>query len=183
MKKFGQKRCVQPHLTQEQVEHMIGEAIGDITINKTMAAEMRKRLKSSHAEHSSTEVCEVSRLQAEQSRQKHRIDVMQDNLFDGTISKDEYKKKKAEAVAMIASLQLEIDRLRQVNLDYKEQGAQVIELMAGFKKVFEAADLDGKVRILNVVLDKVILKGDETWFNWNPPFDQLLFINQERKGE
>jgi len=183
LRKFGQKRCIQRRYTQEEIEGLIGEALGDITINKAMAGEMRKRLKSSHVEHSSTEVREVSRLQAEQSRQTKRINVMQDRLFDGTITNDEYKNRKAEAVAMIASLQLEIDRLRQVNLDYKEQGAQVIELMAGFKKVYEAADLDGKVRILNVVLDKVILKGDETWFNWNPPFDQLFFINQEGKGE
>ena len=62
------------------------------------------------------------------------------------------------------------------------RSAQVIELMAGFKKVYEAADLEGKIRALNVVLDKVTLKGDETWFSWAPPFDQLFFINQERKG-
>ena len=186
-KKFGQKRCIQPHHTQADVDRMIAEALGEVTINKEMAAEMRQRLKASHAEHSSGEARELHRLQAEQSRQTNRIDVMQDNLFDGTITKAEYTKKKGEAVAMIASLQAEIDRLRQVNLDYKAQGAQVIELMTGFKKVYEAADLDGKVRILNVVLDKVILKGDNTWFAWSPPFDTLFtlgsFINQEGKGE
>ena len=183
MKKFGQKRCIQRRYTQEEIDDLITEALGEVTINKEMAEEMRKRLKASHAEHSNTEGRELSRLQAEQSRQDRRINVMQDTLFDGTITKEEYKKKKAEAVALIASLQAEIDRLRQVNLDYKAQGAQVIELMAGFKKVYEAADLDGKVRILNVVLDKVILKGDSTWFSWAPPFDQLFFINQEGKGE
>lgn len=186
-KKFGQKRCIQPYLKQVDVDEMISKELGEIIINEKMAAEMRRRLKQSRVERTSDEARELQRLLSEQTKQKNRIDGWMDALGDRTMSKEEYNKKKAAAEATVASLQIEIDRLRQVNDKYREQGAQVIELMSGFKKLYEAADLDGKARYLNVVLDKIILKGDDTWFAWSPPFDTLFaigpLINSEIKGE
>ncbi len=186
-KKFGQKRCIQPYLKQLDVDEMIAKELGELMINETMAAEMRRRLKQSRVERTSDEAKELQRLLSEQTKQKNRIDAWAEALGDRTMSHEEYTKKVNGAKAAIASAQVEINRLRQVNDKYREQGAQVIELMSGFKKLYEAADFDGKARYLNVVLDKIILKGDETWFAWNPPFDTLFaiapLINSETKGE
>ena len=83
--------------------------------------------------------------------------------------------------------QLAIDRMARHNVKYKEQGSEIIELLRGFKEVYLAADLEGKSKILSVMLDRVILKGEETQFIWHEPFSTLFtlgsFINKGKWGE
>jgi len=167
---------------------MFSNALGNIFINDELAAKVREQLKESNMRQSSDEATEIERLQREQTKWEHRLDQMQYCLFDGTITKEEYMSKKKEAVAVIARTQADIDNLRRFNLRYKEQGVEIIDLIKGFKKIYEEADLDGKVRILDIVLDKVILKADleESFFKWKPGFDLLFgaqsFINSKIKG-
>ncbi len=186
-KHFGRKWCKQPRYPQRIIDQMIRKELGTLAINEDMAVKIRQRLKQTHAKETEAERRELQRLQSEQTKLTNRLDAMQNYLYDGTITKEEYLKKKSEALSALTSVQAELDRLTHTNLAYKEQGARIIEMMQGFKSVYEAADWQGKAKILNVVLDRIILKGDDTFFQWTPQFGTLFtlapIINKKAKGE
>ncbi len=56
------------------------------------------------------------------------------------------------------------------------------------KQTYANQDLRGKARILQILLDRVIMKGEEANFVWLPPFGTLfnmgeLVIRNNRWGE
>jgi hypothetical protein len=61
----------------------------------------------------------------------------------------------------------------------------IIELLKGFKDTYLKSDFETKAKILSVVLNKVILKGEDTYFIWKQPFGFLFDISKlaKEKGE
>jgi site-specific DNA recombinase len=187
VKQFGQKRCIQPYHPQKDVDKMIMQKLGEIAINEAQALKLRAKLKATHAKQTEDERREHQHLLSEQTKWNNRLAAMQNLLYDGTITKEEYTKDKRGALSALASIQADLDRLTYQNVAYREQGAAIIEMMNGFKAVYTAADWRGKSEILSVVLDRIVLKGDDTSFVWHPRFQTLFFlapfINLNEKGE
>lgn len=152
-----------------------------------ISSKIRERLKTTHVKEEAFEKKELRRLETEKTRKKTHLNVIYQDRLDGTITKEEYLEKKVAFQRELEMVQLAIDKMARHNLKYKEQGSEIIELLRGFKEVYLAADLEGKSKILSVMLDRVILKGEETQFIWHEPFNTLFslgaFINKGKWGE
>jgi DNA invertase Pin-like site-specific DNA recombinase len=186
-KKFGTDYCIQKYWKEEEIDHLIGEALGQLYIDDFISAKIRERLKKTHIEEGAFEKKELRRLQSEYKRKKNYLDLIYKDRLDGTITKEEYLGKKVIFQRDVDMTQSVIDRMALHNVKYKEQGSEIIELLRGFKDVYLAADLEGKSKILSVMLKQVILKKEgETFFIWHAPFSTLFnlgaVINKRKWG-
>lgn len=186
-KKFGTDYCIQKRWTEKEIDSLISDALGKLYLDDFISSKIRERLKTTHVKEEAFERRELRRLQSELTRKNTYLSLLYQDRLDGTITKDEYWEKKVVFQRDVDMAQLAIDRVARHNVKYKEQGSEIIELLQGFKKVYLAADLEGKSKILAVMLDRVILKGEETQFLWHEPFNTLFtlgtFINKGKWGE
>ncbi|MGA2532714.1 MAG: hypothetical protein ABSG19_06710 [Candidatus Aminicenantales bacterium] len=72
----------------------------------------------------------------------------------------------------------DIEKLGRINRKYKEEGSTVIDLLRGFKEIYQAADLEGKAAILGAVVDRATLRGDDLHVSWKQPFDILFTLGE-----
>ena len=182
-RKFGTDYCTQKRWREEEIDHLIAEALGRLYIDDLISAKIRERLKKTHVKEEAFEKKESRRLETEITRKKNNLSLLYQDRLDGTITKDEYLEKRVVIQHDLDIANAARDRMARHNVKYKEQGSEIIELLRGFKDVYLAADLEGKSKILSVLLRQVILKGEETQFFWHEPFGTLfclgLFINKK----
>ncbi|MGD1010562.1 MAG: recombinase family protein [Candidatus Aminicenantales bacterium] len=186
-KKFGTNLCPQKRWTEAEIGRLIEDAMGKFYVDDFIAEKVRERLKTAHVEEEAFERKESRRLLSEQTRKKNHLDLLYQDRLDGTITKEEYMEKAAAIKAELDRIQLDMAKLNTRNFHYKEQGSQVLELLKGMKDVYHNADLKGKEKILEVMLDHITLR-DEPFFYWQPPFDTLfdlgeLFLTKKEWGE
>ena len=187
-KKFGTDYCIQKRWTEKEIDSLVSDALGKLYLDDFIAAKIRERLKKTHVEEEAFERRELRRLQSELTRKNTYLSVLYQDRLEGTITKDEYREKKVVFQRDVDMAQLAIDRVARHNVKYKEQGSEIIELLRGFKKVYLAADLEGKSKILAVMLEQVVLKKDgESFFFWHEPFNTIFtletFINIGKWGQ
>jgi site-specific DNA recombinase len=186
-KKFGSAYCLQKRWTEAEVDHLVGEAFGRLYIDDFIAGKIRERLKQTHVDEQAFEKKELRRLETRKTKVKNYLDLIYQDRLDGTITKIEYTGKKAALQRDLDAVQSDLDSLSRHNAKYKEQGSEIIDLLRGFKKAYMTADLDGKSKILSVMLKQVVLKGEDTQFIWHEPFETLFtlgdFLNQAKWGE
>lgn len=184
-KKFGTNYCMQKRWREEEIADLISNALGRLYIDDFISAKIREQLKRTHVEEEASEKKESRRLETEITRKKNNLNLLYQDRLDGTITKEEYVEKRLVIQRDLDIIQSAKDRMARHNVKYKEQGSEIIELLRGFKEVYLAADLEGKAKILSVMLRQVILKGEETQFIWQVPFDTLfclgLFINKKNR--
>ena len=185
---FAKGRCAQPYYKELQIDKIFEEAIGNLYIDKPIAAEVKKQLRKSHEDHEVILERQLTLLKNDMEKKNYLLRKAWEHVAEDLISKDEYKARRNEIQSDLARIQAEIGRLNRRNIEYKEHGIDVLELLKGFKKIYLSQDLVGKARILDVVLDKCYLKGDSTRFLWKSPFDVLflmgqLVIKHEKWGE
>ena len=185
-KNFGTEYCPQPRWKEEEIDHLISEALGQLYIDDFISGEIRERLKTSNIKGEAFEKKELKRLHSEYTRKKSYLNMIYQDRLDGTISKEEYIEKRGIFQRDLDVIQASIDKLAQSNTNYKEHGLEIIELLRGFKGVYLAADLEGKSKILSLMLDRIVLKGEkeeESRFFWHPPFDTLFLIGELMKND
>lgn len=91
---------------------------------------------------------------------------------------DLYKAKSQEVQVEIDRLKADLRTLGTRNLGYKEEGSTILELLRGVKDAYVAQDPEGKAKILDVVLDKIVLRGNQTFVQWREPFQRLFDLNR-----
>ena len=184
-KKFGTNYCKQKRRTEAEVDQLIAEELGRLYIDDFMNAKIRERLKKTHVKEEAFEKKESRRLETERTRRKTHLKLSYLDRLDGKISLEQYEQVQAEAHAELSRIESEIKKLSNRNFKYKEQGSEIIELLRGFKDVYLAADLDGKAKILSVMLKQIILINDGGTFVWHEPFSILFclegFINKKNR--
>lgn len=81
----------------------------------------------------------------------------------------------------------ERERLHQTNTRFKEEGSLIIDLMRSVKTRYKEADAAGRKAILNVVLDKVVVRPNDYYVTFREPFGMLFglhrVIKESEKGE
>jgi len=175
-KKFGTKYCIQKRWTEVEVDQLITEELGRLYIDDVLSAKIKERLKTIHVKEEGVEKRESRRLEAERTRRKTHLKLSYLDRLDGRISLEQYEQVQAEAHAELHRIELEIKKLSNRNFKYKEQGSEIIELLRGFKDVYLAADLEGKSKILSVLLKQAILLKDGGTFIWHEPFGILFCV-------
>ena len=172
------RNCPLGNFREEKVDEMFAEALGKLYIDRDIADKIKEQLKSSHTEHEGADKRELRRLQSEYTRKTNQLGLIYDDRLDGTITKEQYKEKQVAIERDLGSIQADIEKLGRINRKYKEEGSTVIDLLNGFKDIYQAADLAGKAAILGAVVDRASLRGDNLYVSWKQPFDILFTLGE-----
>lgn len=184
-KNLGTDRCKLRAWREENIDALIGAWLGQLYVDDFLIAEVRERLKETSREDEAAEDRERRRLRAEQERKERHLKLMYRDRLDEKITIEEYEAIRAETQMDLDRITKEFESLGRRNRKAREQGVQVLSLLRDAKKVYTEADLVGKRRLLEVMLDYIMLRGEgESFVAWKWPFNALFDIGEEfRKKE
>lgn len=177
-KKFGTDRCPQKYWKEEEINNLIEAEIGKLYLDDLVVEKVRERLKKTNTQEEVFERKELRRLETERTRKRTHLKLSYRDRLDGRISPEQYEEVQAELQADLHRIESDIEKLGSHNFRYREQGSQVLKLLQGVKDTYHNADLHGKHKLLEVMLDRAILRGDDIHIIWNPPFDTLFTLGE-----
>jgi len=172
------KNCPQKYMREEKVDEIFSDALGELYIDDAIAQKICQQLKVSHIRHDAFLKKELRRLQSQHTEKSNHLNLIYEDRLNGVISIEQYKTHRQRIENELGQIQIAMERLNRVNFDYKEQGSTVLELLKGFKRIYLKQSLEGKAKILAVVLHSCILRGKDTAFVWKRPFDLLFTIGR-----
>lgn len=184
-KKFRTDRCPQKYWKQEEIDRLIEAEIGKLYLDDLVVEKIKEQLKTTNVREEAFERKELRRLETERTRKRTHLKLSYRDRLDGKISLEQYEEVQVELQADLHRIESDIEKLGNHNFRYREQGSQVLKLLQGMRDTYHNADLRGKHKILEVMLDRAVLRGNDIHITWNSPFDLLftlgeMFINNEK---
>ena len=178
------KKCGQDYHREEKIEKMFADALGKLRLDDKVKEWTVEALRQSHEEEEQFVKKELAMLQRESTRnetKKHQI--YQDKL-EGEISKEFLIEEFNGIQQRQQEIQSDMARLQQKNNDYMQEGLLILELVQDIKNQYLKADMEQKSKMLKILLSNLELKGVDSSFHWNKPFDILYKLGEsENRGE
>jgi len=176
-KKFGTSDCIQPRWTEDKIAEAIDKELGKLYVDDTVIEEFRERLKRTNVKEEALEKRELNRLEAEKKRKEKHLMISYKDRLDGRITAEQYDGISAETEADLRWIHAEMEKLSRHNIKYREQGSQLLELLRDVKEVYRRADPKGKRRLLEIMLDEILLLKEPS-FAWRYPFNTLFALGK-----
>jgi hypothetical protein len=142
---------------------------------------VKQALRQSHADERRDHEEAIARLQAEHSKIQRRLDAMYDDKLDGVIDQALFRRKADECRAEQAKLSDEIERHRQANQNYIEDGARLLDLANKAADLFEKQPAPEKRKLLRFVLSGCTWKNGQLGFEYRKPFDLIAEFERAEK--
>jgi site-specific DNA recombinase len=184
-KPYQNGRCPQKYFREEEIDKIISLEMASLNVNGKWIEKLKEQLKTDRQSEDKHVEREKKRLELGLAKFQNRSEKLLEAWADGLISKEEYKKRKLEYSERLARVESDLKGLDKVNLEYKEQGAEILDLLRHFPDYYRKANQKGKRALLNVCLDQLILRGSQYQVCWKPPFDLLFplaLIKSEQRG-
>jgi len=106
---------------------------------------------------------------------------MYEDKLDGVIDEGLFRRKADECRAEQAKLSDEIERHRQANHDYIEDGTRLLDLANKAAQLFERQPALEKRKLLRFVLSSCKWKNGQLEFEYRKPFDLIAEFEQAAK--
>jgi len=169
--------CPQANFTQKEVENILAQGLDDLYVTDEVIAQIKNELKRVGGEQTVKTKNEQRRLQGLIARTLNEIDIIYQDKLNGTLTPEEYINWKAKKQDELIGYEDELHQLGKENLKFKDQALQVVEIIKNFKKIYDVQDGKGKSEILNVILDRCVVKGqrgEESVFSFKTPFNYVF---------
>jgi site-specific DNA recombinase len=115
----------------------------------------------------------IKRHQAEYKRLQDRINAMYVDKLDGLVETAFFEKMSSQWREEQSPCQSEIDRHRNADKSYMNEGVQLLELAQNAQRLFASQAPREKRRLLNFVLSNCTWKDGEVVATLREPFDLL----------
>jgi hypothetical protein len=122
----------------------------------------------------------MARLQAEHTKIQGRLDAMYDDKLDGVIDEAFFRRKADECPEQI-KLSDVIERHRQANQNYIEDGTRLLDLANKAADLFERQPVSEKRKLLRFVLSGCNRKNGQLGFEYRKPFDLIAEFEWARQ--
>jgi site-specific DNA recombinase len=185
VKRHGHKKCQDSVIfSAAKLEHMLGEAVSRLYINDQIAERVRASLSTEHEARSRASERRLRHLQSEVVRLTAHLDISYQDMLDQRLTRERFEAAQVTTQSRITTAQDEIARLQVVNTDYQSQGSEILTLLKGVSAAWAAADADGRVNMLRVMVKQVHLLDHRIEVDWIEPFGVLASIGELalRKG-
>ena len=134
------------------LEAQFTAALRRLKFDEEVLAWVKHALRQSHADERREHEAAMARLQAEHTKIQRRLDAMYDDKLDGVIDEALFRRKADECRAGQAKLSDEIERHRQANQNYIEDGTRLLDLANKAADLFEKQPASEKRKLLRFVL-------------------------------
>ena len=178
------KECPQNWWREEELDKRFADELGRFTLNEKLREWTRRGLLESHREEEEHIKNQLKLLRSEQSRCENKLHALYDDKLAGTIDQEFFQSEFNQTKQRQQEIRTEIERLETRNLNYIEEGLRLLELVQNIKNVYLRADIEGKAKILRLMLSNCTLKDVSIRFYWNSPFDLLVNLGRSNvRGE
>ena len=165
--------CRRKYVREEALEAQFTELLGRLRFDDEVLAWVRVALHASHADKRHEQEEAITRLRAEWDRLQKRLDVMYVDKLDGRVDAAFFDKMSAEWRAEQERCQREIDRHKEADRSYMDEGVQILELAKNAQRLFERQEPREKRRLLKFVLSNCSWEDGEVRATFRQPFDLL----------
>jgi site-specific DNA recombinase len=174
-------KCQEPYVREGVLEVQFTAALRRLKFDDEVLAWVKQALRQSHADERRDHEEAIGRLQAEHTKIQRRIDAMYDDKLDGVIDEAFFRRKADECRGAQAKLSDEIERHRQANQNYIEDGARLLDLANKAADLFEKQPAPEKRKLLRFVLSGCTWKNGQLGFEYRKPFDLIAEFERAEK--
>jgi site-specific DNA recombinase len=121
----------------------------------------------------------VTSLRCEITKLEHRLSKIYEDKIDGLISMDQWQGLHDKYSNEIEELNHQISRHTDANIDYYEEGVKILELAEDAYSQYVSQNNYEKRKLLDFVVSKFIVRGDEYTPIYRQPFDMLALYKAE----
>jgi site-specific DNA recombinase len=166
-------KCPEPYVREGVLETQFTAALQRLKFDDEVLAWVKQALRQSHADERRDHDEAIARLTAEHTKIQRRLDAMYDDKLDGVIDEAFFRRKADECRGEQAKLSDEIERHRQANQNYIEDGARLLDLANKAADLFERQPAPEKRKLLRFVLSGCTWKNGQLGFEYRKPFDMI----------
>lgn len=167
----GNKPCsaVRECAKLEEVEDQFVEYFDSlVSPSPAIMAWVRKELKEDNRADMQRQEASVKQLQRRQERLKSQIGILYEDRIDGRISVEQYDTKAKEKEAELKDTEESVARMTDSNINYREQGIEIIDMTQAVSEAYRASDKDTKRVLLGDIFSNITLNGKRLGVVWRP---------------
>ena len=179
----GKGHCEQEYYREEEIDRMFSSAIGTLYMDDKIRSWITKALLKSHDDEKRVAADELERIQTEYKKNEISLHKVYEDKLSGVITESFFKEKFSSIQQRQADIVASQESLKRKNLNYMEEGVRILELMQDIRNQYDKGTVEQKAKIMNILLYNCELKGKNTVFCWNKPFDILFEMGQYKKWD
>lgn len=177
----GKGHCEQTYYREEEIDRMFSSAIGTLYMDDKIRSWITKALLKSHDDEKRIAQDELERIQTEYKKNEISLHKVYEDKLSGVITESFFKEKFSSIQQRQADIVASQESLKRKNLNYMQEGVRILELMQDIKNQYDKGTIEQKAKIMNILLYNCELKGKNTTFYWNKPFDILFEMGQTKR--
>lgn len=164
-------KCDEPYVREEVVAEKFADILGQLTFGEETLAWVTGALRQSHADERAEHETAIARLRAEHDRLQNRLHAMYVDKLDGRITNSFYVQMSEQWQVEQDALTQEIARHQAADRSYLDEGARLIEVAQGAKRLFVKQKPEAQRKLLDFVLSNSTWKDGALTPVFRQPFD------------
>ncbi|PWB81809.1 MAG: recombinase family protein [Methylocystaceae bacterium] len=166
--------CRRKYVREEVLEEKFAALLDRLHFDDEVLEWVRAALKASHADERREHEQALQRCEAEYKRLEDRINAMYLDKLDGRIDAGFYDRMSAQWRVEQSRLMRNIERHREAEQSYMEDGVRLLELAQSASRLFAKQAPHERKRLLNFVLSNCEWLRGEITATYRQPFDILV---------
>ena len=172
----GRGKCEQPYIPEDRLSTLLGEVVDAISIDASLADEIRLALKDSLDDEKRFREKEARRLNRESDRIHARIDQCYQDKLDGTIDVAFWQSTHDRLTEQRNAVERRIARLDESNKNYYQEGVSILELAQSASSRYRKQKPAGQARLLRTILSNCVIKGLSLCPTYREPFNSFVEV-------
>ena len=166
-------KCGNQFIREEILTEKLGELVKKIRIEPKIINWLKEALLMSHKDEQEYHNSQIKSLQAQYNKLQHRLDKIYIDKLDEIVTTEYYQEKTNEWKDEQSKMLNNIERHKEANTNYFEQGLRILELVQKAYSAYLEQDNAGKRSLLNILLSNCTLNDGNLYPTYQKPFNLL----------
>jgi len=176
----SRNHCPQLHFREERVAERFEAVLKGFHFDDRLVSWMRQMLKEVQVDHKEHHRSELKRLQDEYKRNQSRLDEIYEDRLWGRFDVEMCQKKYEEVKLRQAKIESLTNELKKNKVEYIDDGLLLLDMVQDLVGTFGRADDQHKHQLLRIIVERVMVKGEEFDFKLNEPFASLYGLKNHK---
>ncbi|MBL8015546.1 MAG: recombinase family protein, partial [Candidatus Doudnabacteria bacterium] len=172
-KNYG--NCLQrTTIREERATDEVSKAFKELRLDNPRLLEWVKlALKEGNKEKAEYQAASIDQMNQRAEQLRHRLDRLYDDRLDDKILPEIYERKYQEITTELNSLTVSIKQHDTASEKYHDIGIQLLDIAQQAETRFTAAQPERQREIVNLVLESVVIDGNNVRYQYRKPFELL----------
>jgi len=173
-------KCKQKYFREEEISQTFEEILRGFKFDEKLLEWTRAMLKAVHVDKKVYYQKELSRLQAEYTRNQTKLSQIVEERLADLIDTETVKRKATEIKEWQEHIKAKIESLEKDNCDYIDQAFLIFDMVQNLPNTYSKASPQNKHKLLRILFASVIIKDGKFLFNLDAPFDVLYKLGNSK---